>query len=370
MKLTKSLFMLCAAGLSLCACNSDEKELFPEGEGIVEVQIVPPTVATRATINGFTQDEADSLKVTGTYTVKLTATHGSATETWTVGQDNVKFTNVVGPKKVEVVVNGAIDANGGFEAMTLEEVNTDAMKDATKVPAYGETTSFTLDAATKTYSASVTMAIPVARLEVGAIDFTGSEFQKLQVAGVYLDNLRTVGGSYSANGFSANATPQIKDYYFKVSETKYGEDTDNAERAEEAKELPYVLGDEVSIDLATANTSSYYAYNFYGATPGSVEPNSTYSTDFDNNPHFKICFSAAQLNNEANAIPRYAMITKYKKDNDYIALENGKIYQVTAANLLDANIVDDEDGVAVAYELEVTVQEASWQIVPVTGEWQ
>lgn len=367
MKLTKSLFMLCAAGLSLCACNSDEKELFPEGEGIVEVQIVPPTVATRATIDALTSNDANSLKVTGTYTVKLTANQGSATQTWTFGQDNVKFTNVVGPKKVEVVVNGNIDGNGGFKAMTLEEVNTDAMKDATKVPAYGETTSFTLDAATKIYSASVTMAIPVARLEVGAIDFTGSEFQKLQVAGVYLDNLRTVGGSYSANGFSANATPQIKDYYFKVSETKYGEDTDNAERAEEAKELPYVLGDEVSINLASANTSSYYAYNFYGETPntGTID-----EEEYNDNPHFKICFSEAQLNNEANAIPRYAMITKYKKGNDYIALENGKIYQVTAANLLDANIVDDEDGVAVEYELEVTVQEASWQIVPVTGEWE
>lgn len=362
MKTLKSLFMLCA-GLSFCACNSDNDNVFPEGAGIVEVQIVPPTVATRATINDLTSNDANSLKVTGTYTVKLTANEGSGSKTWTFGQENVKFENVVGPKKVEVVVNGTIDANGGLAAMSLEQVNTDAMEDATKVPAYGETTSFSLDAADKLYTASVQMAIPVARLEVGAIDFTGSEFQKLQVVGVYLDNLRTVGGTYSEADkyFSANATPQIKDYYFNVSETLYGKDTDNE------NELPYVLGDAANVDLVTANLPGIYAYNFYGATPGTgTIDEETYS----DNPQFKICFSAAQLNNEANAIPRYAMITKYKSGDDYIALENGKIYQVTAAALIDDKIVDDEDGVPVEYQLEVTVEEAAWQIVPVTGEWQ
>ena len=358
MKTLKSLFMLCA-GLSFCACSSDNDNVFPEGAGIVEVQIVPPTVATRATIGSLTENNASALTVTGEYTVTLVANEGGASETWEPGDPNVKFTGVVGPKKVTVSVNGGLVT----QTTDLTALNTEDTKLATKVPAYGETTSFSLDAANKIYTASVQMAIPVARLEVGAINFTGSEFQKLQVAGVYLDNLRTVGGTYSeANSyFSANATPQIKDYYFKVSETLYGKDTDNE------NELPYVLGDAADVDLVTANLPGIYAYNFYGATPntGTIEVE-----NYTDNPQFKICFSAAQLDNEANAIPRYAMITKFKKDGNYIALENGKIYQVTAAEMLDNNIVDDEDGVAVEYELEVTVQEAVWTIVPVTGEWQ
>lgn len=358
MKTLKSLLMLCA-GLSFCACNSDNDNVFPEGAGIVEVQIVPPTVATRATIGSLTENNASALTVTGTYTIVLEANEGGASDTWEPGDPNVKFTGVVGPKKVTVSVNGGLVT----QTTELTALNTEDTKLATKVPAYGETTSFSLDAANKLYTAEVQMAIPVARLEVGEIDFTGSEFKKLQVAGVYLDNLRTVGGTYSeANSyFSANATPQIKDYYFNVSETLYGKDTDNE------NELPYVLGDAADVDLVTNNLPGIYAYNFYGATPGTgTIDEETYS----DNPQFKICFSAAQLNNEATTLPRYAMITKYKSGDDYIALENGKIYQVTAAALIDDKIVDDEDGVPVEYQLEVTVEEAAWQIVPVTGEWQ
>ena len=47
MKLTKSLFMLCAAGLSLCACNSDENvNQLPDGVGMVEVKVYSPETKT------------------------------------------------------------------------------------------------------------------------------------------------------------------------------------------------------------------------------------------------------------------------------------------------------------------------------------
>ena len=363
MKLTKSLFMLCAAGLSLCACNSDEKELFPEGEGIVEVQIVPPTVATRATIGSMTGNNEAALTVTGVYTVTLTANKGGGSQTWEQGDPNVKFTGVIGPKKVTVTVNGGLVS----QTTSLSDLNTEDTKNATKVPAYGETTSFSLN--DNLYTAQVTMAIPVARLEFGSISFSGTEFQKLQVVGVYLDNLRTIGGSYSADGFSANTTPQIKDYYFKDgSDNVYGEDDDNSTRAEDAKELPYVLGDAVTVNLKNASATGIYAYNFYGATTTDdvtvIDP-----ATYKDNPQFKICFSEAQLNSESNSITRYAKITKYKKGDKYIALENGKIYQVTAAAILDKNIVDAEDDETIEYELEVEVTEAKWQVVPVTGEW-
>ena len=64
------------------------------------------------------------------------------------------------------------------------------------------------------------------------------------------------------------------------------------------------------------------------------------------------------------------MITTYKIGGTPIVLENGKIYRVTAAALTDANIVDDEDGAVVDYQVEVTVEEASWTITDVDGIWQ
>ena len=225
------------------------------------------------------------------------------------------------------------------------------------------------------------MAIPVARLEVGQIAFTNTEskFSKLTVAGVYLDNLRTVGGSYAINGenayFTENNSPSITDFYFTktIDEelVSFGVDNPNNNNAEVAYTAGG-LGDEVSVDLLTNNLTGVYTYNFYGATPNAITPSEQYSTDFDNNPHFKICFSESQLNNEGGTMPRYAMITKYKNEaGKYIALENGKIYKVTAAeNLTPNKVVDDEDGLTVQYTVEVTVQEAAWTIVPVTGEWQ
>lgn len=373
MKLTKSLFMLCAAGLSLCACNSDEKELFPEGTGTVEIRIVPPTVATRA-VGSFTENSDAALTVTGIYTVTLDAVSGGGViddfDPKTADGGVAKFTGVVGPRSVTVSLNGGLKSS----TTTLADLNPIA---ANSVPAYGETSTFTPDVANKKYTANVVMAIPVARLEVGEISFTNtdSKFTNLTVAGVYLDNLRTVGGSYVRNGntanFTANENPVITDFYFAAGNPikEYGVDNPNTGNAE----IAYTsggLGDAVSADLLTSSLSGVYTYNFYGATPGSVEPNATYSTAFDKNPHFKICFSETQLNNEGGTMPRYAMITKFKKDGKYIALENGKIYKVTAAQLTPQNIVDDEDGATVEYTVEVTVQEATWTIEEVTGEWQ
>lgn len=374
MKTLKSLFMLCA-GLSFCACSSDNDSVFPEGTGTVEIRIVPPTVATRA-VGSFTGNTDVDLTVTGTYTVILDAASGQQTNnTWTPTAENqgiVKFTNVVGPKSVTVAVNGGVKESN----TTLAVLNPTPAVAANKVPAYGETSTFTPDVANKKYTAKVVMAIPVARLEVGEISFTNtdSKFTNLTVAGVYLDNLRTVGGSYVSDGttahFTANGDPEITDFYFAAGDPIVNYGLDNPNNDNEKVYTDGGLGDAVSADLLTSSLEGVYTYNFYGATPGSVDPNATYSTAFDNNPHFKICFSESQLNNEGGTMPRYAMITKYKNDNqEYIALENGKIYKVTAAELTPQNIVDDEDGAIVEYTVEVTVQEAKWTIEEVTGEW-
>ena len=49
MKTLKSLLMLCA-GLSFCACNSDNEPQLPEGKGAVTIKIVDPS--TRTITNG------------------------------------------------------------------------------------------------------------------------------------------------------------------------------------------------------------------------------------------------------------------------------------------------------------------------------
>lgn len=379
MKLRKGLFMLCA-GLSLCACSSDDGNQFPEGTGRVEVRIVPPTTA-RAITNGTSGNNGSSIKLTGDYEVTLTAaaiivnsqTTTEHTITIANGEQNkiATFTNVKNPSKVVVKLrNGAASYN---TAITTELGNAEAAE----VPAYGETTTFTPDLANNKYTASVKMAIPVARLEIGNITFTTTDtkFENLTVAGVYLDNLRTNGGSYAVVGDEARfaSAEATTNYYFRT-----GTDPNYVDYGKGNDESPYILGNveesgnfvgNAPIAKLPTSEGEVFAYNFYGATPDTPYPTGLDAV-YNFNPKFKICFSEAQLNTEASSIPRYAMITTYKIGGTPIVLENGKIYRVTAAALTDANIVDDEDGAVVDYQVEVTVEEASWTITDVDGIWQ
>ena len=65
MKTLKSLLMLCA-GLSFCACNSDNEPQFPEGEGAVTIKIVNPTTRAIKPTSGNAE-----ITVTGDITIKL-----------------------------------------------------------------------------------------------------------------------------------------------------------------------------------------------------------------------------------------------------------------------------------------------------------
>ena len=205
MKTMRNLFLLCA-GLSLFACSSDDDAIqFPEGTGRVEVTIVPPTIA-RAITTPTTGDDGSTVTLTGAYTVTLEdATGVLAPKTIEIGavSKSVTFENVSSPKKVTVSLNDGQSVYSTSMDATLGDKAID------QVPAYGETSSFSVlststDANTKktttTYGASVTMAIPVARLEVGTIkletDPVQDAFSQLTVAGVYLDNLRSQGGKY------------------------------------------------------------------------------------------------------------------------------------------------------------------------------
>lgn len=365
MKLTKSLFMLCAAGLSLCACNSDDiKDQLPEGNGKVEVRIVAPTVDTRATISNLTSGTDGKLVLTGEYTVKLTDADGVETKTIEAGSStkSVLFENVNSPQKVTVSLR-----SGGNEYTTAIDA-TLGNTAAAEVPAYGETTDFVVKSTTTsqsgtttTYQANVTMAIPLARLEIGNIKLKALEddFSTLTVGGVYMDDLRDRGGLYNpAKGyFECQASSNLKEYQFGANEDQYG------------LGVEAVLKNSVTADFLTATipATGYYAYNFYGATPG--------SSDVSKNPSFKIFFNETVLTGEEHIdpIPRYAMITRYKAssavDAPAIALENGKIYQITEVTLVDENLRADEEGQEILYNVEVVVKEAAWTIETIYADW-
>lgn len=364
MKLTKSLFMLCAAGLSLCACNSDDiKDQLPEGNGKVEVRIVAPTVDTRATISNLTSGTDEKLVLTGEYTVTLTDAEGDETKTIAAGasEKSVLFEDVNSPKKVTVSLRSGVNEYTTAIDATLGNTA------AAEVPAYGETTVFdvlstTTDASgtTTTYQANVTMAIPLARLEIGNIKLKAGEddFSTLTVGGVYMDDLRNRGGLYNpTKGYFECQAASLKEYQFGATEDQYG-------LGETA-----ILKDAASGNFKTNTypTSGFYAYNFYGATPG--------TSDISKNPSFKIFFTETVLTGEEHIdpIPRYAMITKYKASNaaeaPAIALENGKIYQITEVILVDENLRADEEGKEILYNVEVVVKEAAWTIETIYADW-
>lgn len=373
MKLTKGLFLLCA-GLSLYACSSDDEvtNQLPEGEGIVEVRIVPPTIA-RAVTGATTDSDSDNkVTLTGTYKVKLEAVSGGKTIELTPSEtlQVATFTGVTGPKKVIVTLNDGVADYTNASIDTLN-IKSSSHITADKVPAYGETivfnkqstTTTTEGKVTTTYGAEVQMAIPVARLEIGTISLSSEAtgFSKLQVGGVYLDKLRSKGSKYSNGKFEEQAmASDTTDYQFSDTENQFGNG------------VKYVLGDVVTnVDLKTENavlpeTGKVYAYNFFGATPAESPSASAV------NPQFKIYFSETKLTEEsdsAQTLPRYAMITKYKSGDNDIVLENGKIYRITDVELKDANIVGDEENKEVEYNVEVTVTEAVWEIVSTTGVW-
>lgn len=359
MKTLKSLLMLCA-GLSFCACNSDNEPQFPEGNGEVVVKIVPPTVSTRAP---QTATAGSTVQITGTYTITLTASSGVQTETftqedWSNKEFQHTFTGVTNPIKVQVAINE------GKASYTADEISNLQQLPAS-IPAYGETETFTPgepvengNKSTITYTANVKMAIPVARLEIGNITFhkEGSLFETLTVGGVYLDKLRDNGSLYSSTSFASQGTATLN-YQFGTTENEFGSGK------------KYILGDAVGSNFigagavaALPSAETVYAYNFFGATPN--------ASDVANNPVFKIYFSNSKLTSEGSGIARYAMITKYKssQNGDPITLENGKVYKIVGAELSDANIINDEEN-NTQYEVAVTVEEAQWTVATTYVDW-
>lgn len=415
MKWNKYL-MLGLAGLAFAACSNEEDAVsFPDGGGAVTVKLVNPSVLTK-TVTDPTEGNGN-VTITGDITISLYDNQtDNVSQTMTLHSTSITnateltFWNVTSPKKITVSINGGTNSYTGTSIEGLQD-------DPADIPAYGQTEHFTLtgtmghpnpnnaynaDQKTGTesgansgdenkmyqiYTAKVTMAIPVARLEVSGIKHKGHpqtasgddcEYNKLTIKGVYMDNLYTLGGEYSEN-YDADATG------FYSSE--FGNGTSIQDYCWEAGKnlgtgLTAILKDEITTEdnegenflapnsewpkqVATSAEDptmkdQVFAYNFYPATGK------------DNMPKFKIYFDTSVSSDPANPkpAPRFAMITNYKKDGaDLSAFEPGKIYRITNAELVDGYIIGDESGNTL-YGVEVTVKEAEWSVVDITADWK
>lgn len=384
MKFSKSL-LWAFAGLGLFACSNEEvvdNTQLPDGVGAVTINIVSPSMS-RAIVDGTT---ATSVPVTGNVTIKLEATTGSGSIDLSTEelaeQSSVTFWNVKEPKKITVSMNGG-------KASYADDAPTIFTSEPAGVPAYGEVgeTDITLSSTTASpgdkggadyetgansgdenktyqlYTASVKLAIPVARLEVSGIQHitdthaTGDcAYKTLKIAGVYLDNVYAEGtGVTYASGAFPCATGAPTDYSYDGT---HGTGT------------AAILKDAATVtDFLTANQTwpetdgKAYAYYFYGADGA------------DKLPKFKIYFSESESQDATSPLPapRYAMITSYKQTSEngggqITKFEPGHIYRITSAKLTDENIIGDEGGNTL-YGVEVTVEEAEWTVETIDADW-
>ena len=371
MKMNK-IMMLALAGMAFAACSNDDEvgNLAPEGVGAVSIRIVSPEVS-RAIADAGTA-ETVTPQAGSNVTITLNASEGGGTITltpdqWTAGQA-VTFWNVKSPTSVEVSMNGGVD-------MTTDDgkalnIAADLQQAPAAIPVFGKA-NVTLTADTQTpgestlddnhqngltgaegeddtqypiYTAEVELEIPVARLEVSGIklaDAAVAGFQSITIDGVYMDNIKpTVEGAltdyqFAANGGGTGAEAILKD-------------------AEGVSFLNATFPDE---------TSKVYAYNFFGSNQAA------------NNPKFKIAFSSIQAAAGQAVLPAkgWAIIENYYSNDAMtpgteIALENGKIYQITGAELTKDNIVPDENG-NTTYAVNVTVKEVAWEVQTTYASW-
>lgn len=386
MKLNK-FFMLGLAGLAFAACSNEEEvgNQFPEGTGAVTIKIVSPAL-TRSIETGTT---ASTVPVTGSVKITLSAKNGGGSITLTAdqlaSQSNVTFWNVEEPSGVTVSMNGGknsytTDAPTIFENIVpasipaYGEVGADGFTLSPDVASPGEQGGENYETGAKDgdenkdyqlYKATVQLAIPVARLEVSGIKHittTGSHvaqdcaYGTLTIAGVYLDNVYATGAGVTyANGAfpCASGTP-----------TDYSYDGTNGTGIAAIWKDAAATTNFLTADAEWPETAGQaYSYYFFGADGA------------DNLPIFKIYFNSSVAKDDDHPLPapRYAMITKYKETaenggGDITKFEPGHIYRITSAQLTDENIIGDEGGNTL-YGVEVTVEEATWEVKTIDAEW-
>lgn len=397
MKWNKYL-MLGLAGLAFAACSNEDEITndFPDGTGVVSVKLINPALTRIITDPTEGTAGTTTIAIDGTLEVSLyeasdvtdgTPNEGATPKIITIAADDVssstelKFWNVTNPGLITVSIN---DGQKSYASTAIE---TPALQSApASIPAYGETTSFTLTGDTDSpviandndnpsggnkteqgaekgdqnktyqlYTASVNMAIPVARLEVSGITHvddagTSCEYTTLTIAGAYMDNLYTQGGTYSETNDKYSAATSVQNYC-------WDEDGDLGTGKDAVLKDP-IPGDASARSFLTGTwpaDGDAFAYNFYAGTE---------------NPVFKIYFDTSIGSGDPRPAPRFAMIKQYVgTDGKEVTFENGKIYRITGAELADGNIIGDEGGNTL-YGVVVTVTEATWSIVDIDAVWE
>ena len=365
MKFSKSLF-LAFAGLGLFACSNEEvvtESGNMDGNGVVEVKIVAPSTMSRTLGNATDGNAGDKVQVKGTLYVKLTAAEGGATKEVVLGEDatgttTLKFWGVKTPTLIEAWINDGDKVNSETSIVNGNELAMQAMPEA--IPAYGSNGQFNLTGKVETnggktyemYETSVTMNIPVARLEVSGIKHAGHpnsgdeetcKYETLTIDGIYLDKILATKGATS-----------VTDYKYPEEKSTEGTTVIPAPILWDAISDPNNFLQSGSVWPAVAVPAQAYAFNFY--------PSKTM-------PILKIYFANATAVDDNNPVsqPRYAMIKSYNKDENF-QFEAGKIYRIKDVTLLDKNIIGDEEG-NTYYGVDVTVTEAQWTIVDTSAEW-
>ena len=374
MKTLKSLLMLCA-GLSFCACSSDDEVPTLAKEGAVEVTIVPPTTRTVGDGSG----NVSTIKVVGDMYVTLEYNGNSVTKKIAQSEATkvVKFWGVTNPTKVSVSMNGgqldyssvSITNNTTIsksyvdeeeQAQTDSNVSFNMQAAPANIPVYGEVEGVGAGKIElkdrveshegdnyQMYDATVTLKIPVARLEVSAKRLAESTlFQTLNLKGAYLDNIKPTNGG----AFTDYKHP------LDVSTTVNGQTSAILYDTHETP-IPFV-----GADVTAPGNSQYYVYNFYGKANAE-------DANYEN-PEVKLYFTNVTAKTGTVPANQYAIINSYKNaQSQVISLENGKVYRITDITLADSNVGPVESGDELAYAVEVTVEEAVWSVETTTGVW-
>ena len=391
----KSLIMFSAAALAFAACSNDEdfkgNDGTFDGPGAVSVKIATADLSRALAGDATEGANGGKVDIEGTLTVTLTGTglnNAPYSETIEIDAASVTdetkltFWNIAEPTKLTVSVNGGVaDYSTAQDASTLTALQVAA----SKIPAYGETTNFIKTDASSSpvldndndtkengteqgavsgdedktyqlYTAKVKMAIPVARLEVSNIMHVTHkgepddvcQYATLVANGTYMDNVAIVGGKYVEANSAYSTAGAAQDYSYNG--------TDGTGNESPLKDMIGTAEAGQSF-LSGETLAGPYTYNFF--VNGS-------------NPIFKLYFGTAVAAEGADPVsePRYAMITKYKKEGseEAVTFEAGKIYRITEAELTDKNILGDEGGNTL-WGVEVTVVEAQWDIVNIEADW-
>jgi hypothetical protein len=154
----------------------------PEGPGMIEVNIINPFATTKATATS-----GSTVNIQGTLTVTLTHANGTLTQTLTIDPDDAattktaKFWNVVNPQKVTASINGGIANYTGINITQKSGTGGNLQADPNVIPAYGETTSFTVDGSMTATNSEVAVVVIKTVMQVKVLLST-----KLQLQWLYL----------------------------------------------------------------------------------------------------------------------------------------------------------------------------------------